>query len=118
MTEQVMELVQALGGAGQDENTLRTLCAAACRMLDRRLRDGLTAEDCQGAYPLAAAWLTMDWLRTGRGLEGVTALSAGDISVRRETGGGDGENRLTQRAMELMGPYFKDEGFVFRGVEG
>ena len=49
MTEQVMELTQALGGAGQDEDVLRTLCVNACQMLDRRLRDGLTAEDCQGA---------------------------------------------------------------------
>lgn len=117
MTEQVMELVQALGGAGQDEELLNTLCAAACRTLDRRLKDGLTAEDCEGAYPLAAAWLVMDWLRDSQGLEGVTALSAGDISVRREAGGGDG-SRLTQRAMKLMGPYCKDEGFVFQGVEG
>ena len=59
MTEQVMELVQALGGAGQDEEMLRTLCAAACRTLDRRLKDGLTAEDCDGVYPLAAAWMAM-----------------------------------------------------------
>ena len=118
MTEQVMELVQALGGAGQDEEMLRTLCANACRMLDRRLKDGLTAEDCDGAYPLAAAWLAMDWLRSGRGLEGVTALSAGDISVRREPGNGEGAEKLSRRAMELMGPYLRDEAFVFRGVSG
>ena len=105
MTEQVMELAEAL----------RTLCAAACGALDERLREGVTAEDCRGAYALAAAWLALDWLREGRGLDGVTALSAGDISVRRE-GGGSG--RLSERALELMGPYLKDEGFVFRGVEG
>lgn len=116
MTEQVLELVQALGGAGQDEELLRTLCFAACRALDRRLKDGLTAEDCRGDFPLAAAWLAMDWLRGGRGLEGVTSLSAGDISVRREGGGDDG--KLSRRAFALMAPYFKDEGFVFRGVEG
>lgn len=117
MTEQVLELVQALGGVGQDEEMLRTLCAAACRTLDRRLRDGLTAEDCEGAYPLAAAWLVMDWVRGSRGLEGITSLSAGDISVRREAGSGDG-SKLAQKALELMAPYLKDEGFVFRGVSG
>lgn len=116
MMEQILELVQALGSVGQDENTLRTLCAAACRTLDRRLRDGLAPEDCQGAYPLAAAWLAVDWLRDCRGLEGVTALSAGDISVRREAGSGGGG--LTARAFELMAPYLRDESFVFRGVEG
>ena len=112
-----MELAQALGGAGQDEETLRTLCVNACQVLDRRLKDGLAAEDCQGAYPLAAAWLAMDWLRCGQGLEGITSLSAGDISVRREAGGPDG-GTLSRRAFELMGPYLRDDGFVFRGVRG
>ena len=118
MTEQVMELVQALGGAGQDEEMLRTLCATACRTLDRRLRDGLTAEDCDGAYPLAVAWFVMVWLRGSRGLEGITSLTAGDISVRREAGGGDGNDTLTRKALELMAPYLKSGGFVFRGVRG
>ena len=116
MTQQVLKLAQALGGAGQDEELLHTLCAAACRTLDRRLRDGLGPEDCQGAYPLAAAWLAADWLREAQGLSGVTALSAGDISVRREGGGGGGT--LGRRAMELMAPYVKDQEFVFQGVEG
>ena len=115
MTEQVLELLLALCGPEQDETVLRMLCESACRALDWRLKDGLTAEDCGGAYPLAAAWLAMDWLREGRGLEGVTALSAGDISVRREAGGG---GTLARKALELMGPFLKDEGFVFRGVEG
>ncbi len=115
MTERVLELVRALGGAGQ-EDALGALCAAACGALDRRLREGLTAQDCGDAYPLAAAWLALDWLRGSRGLEGVTALSAGDISVRRE-GGGDGGG-LSERAWELMGPFLADEGFAFQGVKG
>lgn len=116
MTQRVLELVQALSGAGQDEELARTLCAAACQELDRRLRDGVAAEDCGEAYPLAAAWLAMGWLRTAQGLEGVTALSAGDISVRREGGGDGGE--LSRRALALMAPWLRDEGFVFRGVRG
>lgn len=112
-----MELVQALGGAGQEEELLRTLCSTACRTLDRRLRDGLTAEDCDGAYPLAAAWLVMDWVRGSRGLEGITSLTAGDISVRREGPEGSG-GRLSQKALELMRPFLREEGFVFRGVSG
>ena len=117
MTEQVMELVQALGGAGQDEETLRALCVSACQMLDRRLKDGLAAEDCGEAYLLAAAWLAIDWLRGGQGLDGVTSLSAGDISVRREGGGSD-SGSLSEWAFELMRPFFRDDGFVFRGVSG
>ena len=116
MTERVMELVRALGGAGQDEDVLRTLCQGACRVLDGRLKDGLTAEDCGGAYPLAAAWMAMDWLRGSQEMDGITALSAGDISIRREGGGDSG--RLSRRAMEIMEPYLGSDGFVFRGVDG
>ena len=116
MTEQVLELLLALGGAGQDESVLRTLCESACRMLDSRLKDGLTAEDCGGAYPLAAAWLALEWLRGSQGMDGVTYLSAGDLTVRREGSGDDGN--LSQRAMEIMRPFLRDDGFVFRGVKG
>ena len=116
MTEQVLELSLALGAAGQDETMLRTLCQNACDMLDRRLRDGLTAEDCGEAYPLAAAWIALDWLRSGQGLDGVTYLSAGDMTVRRERGGEVGS--LSRRALELMRPFLRDDGFVFQGVKG
>ncbi len=116
MTELVIELAGRVCGPGQDEALLRLACEQACRTLDERLRDGVSAEDCQGAYPLAAAWLAADWLRDAPGLSGVTAVSAGDISVRREGGGESG--KLSRRAMELMAPYLKDQGFVFRGVEG
>ena len=108
--------MRALGGAGQDETVLRTLCRNACDMLDRGLRDGLTAEDCGEAYPLAAAWIALDWLRGGQGMDGVTYLSAGDLTVRREGSGDDGS--LSRRARELMGPFLRDDGFVFRGVKG
>ena len=116
MTERVLELLQTLGAAGQDESVLRTLCQNACNMLDRRLRNGLSAEDCGEAYPLAAAWIDLEWLRSGQGMDGVTYLSAGDLTVRRE-GDGDGET-LSRRAMELMRPFLRDDGFVFRGVRG
>lgn len=116
MTQQVLELVQALCEEGQDEELLRTLCVNACRMLDRRLREGVTREDCEGAYPLAAAWLALGWLRDGQVMSGVTALSAGDMTVRREGGGDSGE--LFQRAMDLMAPFLRDDGFVFQGVRG
>ena len=118
MTEQVLELLLALCGPEQDETVLRMLCESACRALDWRLKDGLTAEDCGGAYPLAAAWLAMDWLRGSQGMDGITALSAGDISIRREGGGDCG--KLSEQAMESMAPYLGGSGseFVFRGVDG
>lgn len=116
MTERVLELLWALGAAGQDEAVLRTLCKSACRVLDGQLRDGLTAEDCGGAYPLAAAWMALEWLRGSQGMDGVTYLSAGDMAVRRE-GDGDGKT-LSRQAREIMSPFLRDDGFVFRGVKG
>ena len=116
MPEEVLELVQALRGPGTDEPVLRTLCGSACGALDRRLKDGVCPEDCGGLYPVAAAWLVMDWLNQCQGMDGITALSAGDISVRREGGGEVG--KLSERAMELMAPFLEDDGFVFRGVSG
>ena len=116
MTEQVLELMRALGAAQQDETVLRTLCQNACDMLDRQLRDGLTAQDCGETYPLAAAWIALDWLRGGQGLDGVTYLSAGDMTVRRDGGGEAGS--LSRKAREIMGPFLRDDGFVFRGVKG
>ena len=68
----MMALVQALAGAGQDGDVLRMLCANACRTLDRRLKDGLDPEDCHGAYPLAAAWLAMDWRASPRCRPGIS----------------------------------------------
>lgn len=116
MTEQVMELARSMAGGGQDEELLYTLCVNACRMLDGRLRSGVTVRDCEEAYRLAAVWIVLDWLRAGQGWDGVTALSAGDMTVRREGTGEDGG--LSRRAMALMAPWLRDEGFVFLGVEG
>ena len=113
-----MELVSALYGPGTDEVVLRTVCAGARAALERRLKDGVTAEQCGEAFPLAAAWLAMDWLRGSQGMDGITALSAGDISIRREGGGDCG--KLSEQAMEIMAPYLGGSGseFVFRGVDG
>lgn len=114
--EQVMELVQGLCGASQNWETLQILCANACRTLDGLLRDGVTPETCADAYRLAAAWMVMDWLGSSQNWAGVTALSAGDLSVRRDAASGN--STLTQRAMELMAPYVRDQEFVFQGVRG
>ena len=111
-----MELVSALYGPGTDEVVLRTVCAGARAALERRLKDGVTAEQCGEAFPLAAAWLAMDWLRGGGGMDGITALSAGDISVRRDGSGGSG--RLAERALAVMAPFLRDEDFAFRGGRG
>lgn len=116
MKEEILELVNALCQHGVDSGAVDTLCEAACRCLDDMLADGVTAEDCGESYLLAAAWLVMDWLNDSKAWDAVTSVSAGDMTVRRESGAGSG--RLEKRAMELLGPWLKDRNFVFQGVRG
>lgn len=116
MEDQVLALLRQLCSPTQGEEVLGLLCANACAHLTGLLAPGVTAEDCPEQFKLAAAWLAMDWLREGDNWSGITSLSAGDMTVRREEGQGTGE--LRARAMELMAPYLQDRGFVFRGVRG
>lgn len=115
MKEEILSLVSALAQPGEDSSVLDALCNAACSKLDGMLADGVSAEDCAEAYVPAAAWMIMDWLQDSKGWDGVTSVSAGDMTVRRESGTG---GRLEQRALELMGPWLKDKNFVFQGVRG
>lgn len=115
MAEQVLELLKKLRPCTEDEELLLLLCRTACSRLEGMLKNGVTPEDCGESYLLAAAWLAMDWLEDVGESANITSLSAGDLTVRRESGsGGTGKNR----AMELLAPYLKTEGFVFRGVKG
>ena len=59
--------------------------------------------------------LELDWARQAAGGGDIVSLTAGDLSVRRDSAAGDG---LHRQALELMAPYLREEGFVFRGVRG
>ena len=114
MEEQVLTYVKKLKPSDVDEGVQELLCRCACRRLDSLLAEGVSARDCGESYPLAAAWMVLDWLE---GLEAggeITAVTAGDLTVRREREDG----RRYRAALDLMAPYLKDEGFVFRGVRG
>lgn len=113
MEEKVLARVKSLCTPTVGEEGLTALCAAACARLDGLMAEGVTAEDCGERYILAAAWLAMDWMHLAGEGGDITAFTAGGMSVRRE-GGRSGE--LTRQAMELMGPYLRDESFVFQGV--
>lgn len=112
MKEEIFHLVKALCLPGVEDPVLDILCQSACERLDGLLADGVSANH----YTLAAAWLVMDWLNDTKNWEGVTSLSAGDMTVRREVGGKGGA--LERRAMTMMAPYLRDRNFVFQGVRG
>jgi hypothetical protein len=113
MEERVIELAKSLRGvSGGQEELLERLCRAACQRLDRRLREGVTAEDCADAYVTAAVWLALAGLNAQSG-GAVSRFSAGDVTVEKS-----GAGELENRAWRLMAPYVKDGDFVFRGVRG
>ena len=113
MSEDVVKLAVFLGGAEESE-ALEKLCALAAEELESQLRPGITAEDCGEAFVLAAAWLALA-AQVEAGSDDVTAFTAGDVSLRRETGSARA-GALRRRAGEIMRPYCRDQGFDFRSV--
>ena len=112
--EEVLRLAAALGKQEETEE-LALLCGAAVEELGGLLREGVTPEDCGGAFPLAAAWMALAGGQAA-GNE-VESFTAGEVSIRRRDGGERGK-ALRLQAMQVMRPWLRDEGFVFRGVRG
>ena len=112
-----MALCRAMG-AGQEE-LLLPLALAVEKQLAGRLKEGVRPEDCGPAFPLAAAMTVMDRLSAmagGGGRGGLASFTAGDLTIRTETGTAAGT--LSGQAERLLAPWLGDTGFVFRGVEG
>lgn len=97
-----------------EQQVLMALCSAAEGVLKSRLRSGLSPEDCAECFCCAAAWLAVDGLQAGGGMEEIASFTAGNVSVNRT---GATTNGLRQRAMELMAPYMAAD-FAFVGVRG
>lgn len=118
MTQQIIALCRAMGAAGDQEELLLPLAQAVSEQLAGRLRDGVAPEECGSAFPLAAAMTVMDRLSAlaGRG-GGVTSFTAGDLTIRQESGGQSGRS-LSEQAESLLAPWLGDTGFRFQGVEG
>ena len=120
-TETILTLAKVLSGAGEDEEPrLEALCQAAERQWERRLRPGVTAEDCGEAFPCAAAFTAAADLAAARGGEGVSGFTAGSVSVRIR---GAAEScalaeSLRRTAERLMAPFAVPDDFCFRGVRG
>lgn len=116
LTEEIVALAAELGHVETSE-TLTALCKATENELTGMLREGVTAADCGGAFPLAAAWMALAALQTtGDGHE-VESFTAGAVSIKKR----DGAQRsaaLRLQAGQVMKPWLRDERFLFRGVKG
>lgn len=112
MTEQVFAQAAALLGqpeSGQAE-LLRLLCRANAAALQMRLKDGLTVEDCQEEFVMAASLFALAALKDAEKCE---EFRAGDLTVKAGTG--READALREQAEALMKPYLKD-CFAFVGV--
>ncbi len=116
-----MALCGAMGAPQDQEELLLPLVQAVSEWLSGRLRAGVAPEDCGPAFSLAAAMLVMDWLSgmTGGRSGEVASFTAGDLTIRKESGsGGLAGKSLSAQAEGLLAPWLGDTGFVFQGVAG
>ena len=122
MLEEINAIALELSHAAAEESgMLEKLCEAACGEIEGKLREGISKEDCEGAFICAAAWLAAAALSSARtNGEEISSLRAGDLNVttRGEKERSEQYERLRRQAWELMAPYVKDSGFCFRGVRG
>ena len=73
--ETVLTLARELSGAGEaEEALLELLCQAAEQQWEKRLRPGMTTEDCGKAFPCAVAFTAAADLAAARGGEGVSGF--------------------------------------------
>ena len=105
------------------EEVLTCLCEEAMAVWQGRLREGLTPEDCRGAFVPACAWTALAGLAPAleAGAPAPRSFTAGDLSVSMGGSGGDWNRavyRLKDRAEELMAGYTRDDAFFFREVAG
>lgn len=118
MTQRILELCRSLGAAQEKEELLLALIETVQGQLAGQLREGISPEDCGSAFPLAAAMTAMERLSAlAGGGDEVTSFTAGELTIRRESGKSQTGN-LSRQARELLAPWLGDTGFVFRGVDG
>ncbi len=115
-----MAMAQSLGTVSDGQQAaLEALCRAAEAEMTGRLRDGVSPEDCGPAFVLGCAWLALSGLAGGQ-YGGVSSFTAGSVTIREEESGQGRERAAALRlqAETVLGPYLKDRGFLFQGVEG
>lgn len=113
MNETILMMARCLCGAEEDDALLEALCGAAETVWNARLREGVTSGDCGEAFLCAVAMTAAADYEAGR--EGVESFTAGELSVKRRSGGSEALRRAAER---LMVPYAVAQDFAFRGVRG
>ncbi len=118
LSEQVYAQAALLAGqlAPEQEQMLRVLSASATVSLAARLRDGIAPEDCKADFVAAASLYALASLNSVKDTGSLEQITAGDLTLRRGSGGLDtAANCLRNQANLMIMPYLKDH-FSFRGV--
>lgn len=116
LNEQVYAQAVLLSGAVEQsqENLLRLFSQSAVTGIKRRLREGLTAEDCKADFVAAGALYALAALSETDPAGNMERVQFGDVTL--VSGGISAASRCLRRQADLIiGPYCQDV-FVFRGV--
>ena len=106
---------------------MRSFCkdsAGFRRRSGRRLKAGVTPEDCREVFICAAAWSAAAGYFTQQSAASwnIESFTVGDVSVKTASGEKTAQQtpvqRLTQQAQLLMRPFCRAEDFAFVGVRG
>ena len=113
--ENILSLCYMLGANEELEPLLLSLIETTRSSFQRRMKPGVSPQDCGTAFPLAVALAAMDSLDQAIGGGDVSSFTAGEVSMQlRETAG----DRRRNQAERLLAPWLSEEGFAFRGVRG
>ena len=118
LIEQIRAQAMLLAGnlTDQQNQILSALCYGSASTLEKRLRDGLTAEDCKADFIAAASLLALAGMNSVTGEETAEQIAVGDFSVRTSKNTNDAASNCLRAQAELMiAPYLKDR-FTFLGV--
>ena len=113
--EEILALCRQMGAGEEQDTLLLPLIEAAVDSLQRRLKPGVSPQDCGSAFSLAAALTAMDGLERAGGEGEVRSFTAGEVSIQTRTRSGGSRADQAQR---LLAPWLRETGFAFRGVDG
>ena len=116
ITDLVFAQAALLAGQLEEKqmHLLKVLCQTSASSLQRRLRDGITVEDCRADFVAAASLLALAAMGSVGDSQRLEQITAGDFTLRK-TGNDAASNCLRAQAELMMTPYLQDQ-FSFRGV--
>ena len=118
LTEQIFAQALLLAGdlTERQIQILSALCYGAASSLEKRLRDGLTPDDCKADFIASASLLALAAMAGISEDVPVEQISVGDFSVKKGSKTYDAASNCLRAQAELMiAPYLKDN-FSFMGV--